>query len=536
MRLDPDLAAGAWAFYANGAEGCVAFINHWVDTYDPRRSGKGKLTRIPLIMFPGQEDLVHFIFALIEGEEDGLIEKARDMGATWICCAISVWLWLFRKGSAVGWGSRKQDLVDRLGVVDSIFEKLRMIIRGLPKEFLPIGFDPEQHLTFMRCLNPETGAAITGEAGDAIGRGGRNLIYFKDESAHYERPEKIEAALADNTNVQVDISSVNGLGNVFHRRRENGKEWVDGPAHYGVTNVFVLPWEAHPAKDREWYERRRRKAEEDGLLHLFAQEVDRSYTASVEGVIIKAEWIEAAIDAEIKLGLENATGPVIAALDVADEGGDKNALARRRSYRLLSAEDRAQGKSYQTTKWAIDQTTMDGPVEVHYDSIGVGAGIKSEANRLAEVRELPTHITFVPWNASSGPLYPKEHMEPLSSEQLARGEANNSPLNEDYYDNIKAQGWRMLARRFEKTYRAVVEGVEYPAEELISIPSSLPKLHQLRKELGQVTQGRSQRTNKMLVNKNPPGTRSPNIADSVMMAYWPMQAVGYQYDIMAAVE
>ena len=51
----------------------------------------------------------------------------------------------------------------------------------------------------MRIVNPQTGASITGESGDNIGRGGRKLCYFKDESAWYERPEKIEAALADNT-------------------------------------------------------------------------------------------------------------------------------------------------------------------------------------------------------------------------------------------------------------------------------------------------------------------------------------------------
>jgi hypothetical protein len=60
-------------------------------------------------------------------------------------------------------------------------------------------------------------STATGEAGDNIGRGGRTLGYFKDESAHYEHRDLIEAALGDNTNVQIDISSVNGLGNVFHR-------------------------------------------------------------------------------------------------------------------------------------------------------------------------------------------------------------------------------------------------------------------------------------------------------------------------------
>ncbi|MDT9693866.1 hypothetical protein Q5762_37205, partial [Streptomyces sp. P9(2023)] len=82
----------------------------------------------------------------------------------------------------------------------------------MPDIWRPKGLKPKDHLTFMKCINLENGSTITGESGDNIGRGGRKSMYFKDESAHYERPEKIEAALGDNTNVQVDISSVNGLG------------------------------------------------------------------------------------------------------------------------------------------------------------------------------------------------------------------------------------------------------------------------------------------------------------------------------------
>ena len=183
----------------------------------------GVPARMPLCLFPRQEDLVLFLHAMLKGQENGLIEKARDMGATWVSCAFSVWLWIYWPGASVGWGSRKEQLVDKIGDPDSIFEKMRMIIQCLPPLFLPAGFRVNDHMTYMKIINPENGATITGEAGDNIGRGGRKLIYFKDESAHYERPEKIEAALADNTRTQIDISSVNGLGNVFHRRRENGK-------------------------------------------------------------------------------------------------------------------------------------------------------------------------------------------------------------------------------------------------------------------------------------------------------------------------
>ncbi len=157
----------------------VEFIEHWVSTYDPRVTGGELPSRLPFILFQRQRDLVQFLLACLEGETNGLIEKCRDVGATWVCCAFSVWLWLCWPGVAVGWGSRKEQLVDKLGDPDSIFEKMRMIILGLPREFLPTGFSLKDNLAYMRIINPETGATITGEAGDNIGRGGRKRIYFK---------------------------------------------------------------------------------------------------------------------------------------------------------------------------------------------------------------------------------------------------------------------------------------------------------------------------------------------------------------------
>lgn len=512
--------AGAMEFYRTHP---VEFINHWLDTYDPRNAGKKTPARIPFIMFERQADLVGFVMACLHGEENGLMEKARDMGATWVCCAVSVWLWRFWNGAAVGWGSRKEQLVDKIGDPDSIFEKMRMLIRGMPPEFRPAGFNEKDHMTYMRIVNPENGATITGEAGDNIGRGGRKLIYFKDESAHYERPEKIEAALADNTRVQMDISSVNGLGNVFHRRREAGKEWTGGEAHEGVTNVFVMDWRDHPAKTDEWYQARRKKAEADGLLHVFAQEVDRNYAASVEGVIIPAEWVTAAIDAHVKLGWPEPTGKKIAGLDVADEGGDLNALASRKGYLLREVDDWGEGDTGATTRRAVGNLIGE-PVEVQYDSVGIGAGVKSEANRLKASGELPINISFVSWSAGAKVQWPDSHLIPRDEE---------SPLNKDFFANLKAQAWWQLRLRFERTYRAVTQGVEYEPDEMISLPSGLPKLRQLQKELSQATASRTTAGLKLVVDKKPEGTRSPNMADSVVMAYWPI--VGSTYDWTGAI-
>src|ERR1044072_4049053 len=93
----------------------VAFINDWCETFDPRNAASGLPTRMPFILFPKQVELVEFLHACYLNETDGLIEKSRDMGATWVCVSFSVWAFLFQEGATVGWGSRKGAQVDKIG-------------------------------------------------------------------------------------------------------------------------------------------------------------------------------------------------------------------------------------------------------------------------------------------------------------------------------------------------------------------------------------------------------------------------------------
>jgi hypothetical protein len=515
LKADERLRAG-WA--ERYRDDPASWIAHWAVTYDPRNAAGDLPTVIPFVPFARQIEMIAFLKACVDGQQHGLIEKARDMGATWIACAFSVWLWLYRPGAAVGWGSRKEQLVDKIGDPDSIFEKMRIILRHLPRLMLPEGFDPGDDMPSMKIVNRATGATITGESGDNIGRGARKLIYFKDESAHYERPEKIEAALADTTNVQIDISSVNGPGNVFHRRREAGIEWVPGAALASDrANVFVMDWRDHPAKDAAWYARRRAKAEADGLLHVFAQEVDRDYTAAVRGIIIPGDWVASAIDAHLVLGFDDG-GAWRAALDPADEGGDLHALAIAKGSVVHAVEDWGGGDAGAATRRAVD-CLRGRTVALQYDSIGVGAGVKAEANRLRDTIAddghalLPSGITFQPWNAGASPLRPRDHVVPGDRE---------TPTNGDFYANLKAQAWWQLRLRFERTHKAVTAGETHDPADLISLPRAMPGLASLRKELSQATRAVNGAL-KLVVDKKPEGTRSPNKADALVMAFWPAE-------------
>lgn len=492
----------------------VKWINDWCITYNPRNTKPTPKT-LPFILFDRQELFVRFLLECLRDKECGLIEKSRDIGATWICCAFSVWLWLFVPGAAVGWGSRKEQLVDRIGDPDSIFEKMRMIINKLPSFMLPEHFDRRFHLSSMKIINPDGGGVIAGESGDQIGRGGRKMIYFKDEAAHYERPELIEAALGDNTDVQIDISSVNGTNTVFYRRTQAGEVWEAGRIIApGRTRVFIFDWRDHPLKTQLWYDTRRAKAESEGLLHLFAQEVDRDSTASLDRVIIPAAWVRAAIDAHIKLGFTD-DGECRAGLDVADEGGDKNALAICKGVILKSAEHWAEGDTGDTARRAVQDCVTVGARELFYDSIGVGAGVKAETNRLQSAGQIPKHLRIYPWNAAASVLNPEENIIPNDSQ---------SPTNEDFFGNLKAQAWWNLRQRFERTYKAVMQGIPYPSEQLISLPSSLPRLHEIIAELSGATQKYNLK-GKIIVDKKPDGGRSPNLADSIVIVFTPTREV-----------
>ena len=506
--------AGAKAYYA---ENPVEFIEHWCVTEDPRNAGTDLPVRLPFILFKRQREFIEFLHALLKGQESGLVEKARDVGCTWLGCVFSVWLWLFCPGAAIGWGSRKEELVDRIGDPKAIFPKIRSIIENLPKEFLPVGFAPASHMTYMKVINPENGATIAGEGGKNIGRGGRTTIYFLDEAAFVEHPEEVDAALGQNTRVEVDISSVSGLGNLFYRRRMAGAEWIPGqPAIKGRVNVFIMDWRDNPLKSQEWYSEGERKAIDEGMLHVWRSEVDRDYASSVLGVIIPAAWVTAAIDAHIKLCFDDSGGWT-AGLDVADGGGDRNALAIRKGVILKSLAEWSEidtGKTARRAATAGAEVAVDGlSIDLQYDCIGVGSGVKAETNRLMEERLMPRTVRLTPWNAGAAVLDPEGHVIPNDRQ---------SPKNKDFYSNLKAQAWWTLRRRFEKTWRAINEpDFTWEPGELISLPSSLPLLRSLQRELSQPTASQGSRM-KMVVDKAPDGTKSPNLADAVVMAFWPV--------------
>jgi hypothetical protein len=258
----------------------VYFIDNYCMTYDPRTPAKS----LAFKLYPKQVEFIRWLEQLERDQSNGLCEKSRGVGVSFLCGAYALHGWLFKPGWKCGFGSRKLEYVDKLGDLNSLFEKMRFMLRRLPQWMLPKGFKPSIHDCYTKLINPANGSAITGEGGDMIGRGGRNSIYIVDESAFLEHPMLVDGALTENTNVRIDVSTPNGPGNPFATKRFSGE-----------VSVFTYRWTDDPRKNKEWAEKTKR---EKGPV-VFASEYDIDYSASIEGITIPGAWVRAAVELEL---------------------------------------------------------------------------------------------------------------------------------------------------------------------------------------------------------------------------------------------
>jgi hypothetical protein len=504
IRRDTGLANALKVHYRHNP---IDLIEDWGVTFDPRNISRKLPALMPLILFPKQREFLEWIESLNQSSEFGVAKKSRDMGLSWMVVARACAKAVTTEGYVAGFGSRKEILVDKAGDPDCLFYKARMFLEYLPREFRGGWAGTNKSCsTHMLLTIPETGAILRGEAGDNIGRGGRTSEYFVDESAFLERPHLIDAALSQNTNCRIDISSVNGMDNPF---AEKCHEW---PEH----RVFTFHWRDDPRKDDAWYERQ--KSNLNPLI--VAQEIDLDFAASKQGVVIPSAWVQSAIGAARKLGIE-ITGGKFSALDVADEGLDLNAWGGRHGIELQHIDSwSGHGKTiFWTTEQAFLRCDQYGYDNCRYDGDGLGAGVRGDA---AQINARPDRVAnqrkFSEFRGS-GAVVNKEKL-------VFKGDDRGigARKNEDFFKNYKAQSWWSLRERFEKTHQAIHDGVLFPPDELISISENLPPTMRARlvAELSQPTYDIDS-SGKLLIDKTPDGTRSPNHADMVMILYAPAE-------------
>jgi len=436
-RSSPRKRLDRAAEYRRCAEDIVYWVDNYCWTFDPRLPEQ---STIPFKTFPRQQEFLWWLEECDQLQKGGIVEKSRDMGVTWLCCAYAAHKWLFRQGDATGFGSRKLELVDKLGDPDSIFEKIRFLLRHQPDWLLPRGFNPNgsRGMGQAKIINPANGSIISGEGGDQIGRGGRKRRYFVDESAYLERPKLIDASLFMNTNVRIDVSTPNCPGNPFAAKRNSGK-W----------RVFRFHWRDDPRKDDAWYQEQLET--QDPVI--VAQEVDIDFSASIEGICIPNKWIMCAVDF---LPEDAVSGHKIGGWDVADEGKNRNVLGIRQGPRIGEVISWNKLDTFQSCYKVREEAALRGVHTLYYDNVGLGLGAKGDFRAMEG--NLPFKVVGI-----NGGAAPTEDVWP------------DGRTSKEMFFNLRSELWWKMRRRFERTFEVVMQNVEHPLEDCISIPN-IPEL------------------------------------------------------------
>lgn len=240
-------------------------------------------------------------------------------------------------------------------------------------------------------------------------------------------------------------------------------------------------------------------------------------------VVIKRSWIEAAMDAHLRLGFE-PEGAKIVGFDVADSGDDKCANVYAHGSVVLWGEE-WQGREDEIMK-SCSRTWNNARKygsRIRYDNLGVGA---SCGGKFDELNQTLSHsslgVKYEKFTAGGAVHDPEGY---YSIDRMAKVK------NKDHFANIKAQAWWLLADRFRNTYDAIHNGAKYDVDEMISISSEFPKdiLEKLKTELSTPRRdfdknGRVKVESKEdLAKSNREGgpQPSPNIADALICCYAP---------------
>ncbi len=229
------------------------WINAFVWTYrqkkaDPIRGEvpvTGNDANVPFITWEIQDDAIKTIHTCMDVQgkgtaQDFLINKSRDMGASWIILTMFHHPWLFVDNVNLLWVSATAADVDMhpTNNPDTLFWKHDYI-----NHWLPQWMRPPIHRRNMHIGNKLRGNSLDGEATTGnVGRGGRRTAIGFDEFAAVEDGEGMLEASSDTTSCRGFNSTPKGPGTAFTNMY---KQVLAGTKE---VKLITLPWWEHPEK------------------------------------------------------------------------------------------------------------------------------------------------------------------------------------------------------------------------------------------------------------------------------------------------
>lgn len=228
-------------------EDLLFYLNAWVTIYEPRDRRV-----LPFITYPFQDTT---LLALRDSmsQKDEVIEKSRDMGASWMCLCVIEHDWHFYPNGAYAMYSYKEDLVDKSGDPDSLFWKIDHIHKNQPSWFVPTIKRNKLHIGNLTLGGTIDGAGIT----ENTTVGGRKTVIFFDEAAKVKEGEIIFQNARDSTRTRWFTSTANGPANKFYEIREQARgqltRFLAGIDTEPEINLRTLHWILHPEKNKGLY-------------------------------------------------------------------------------------------------------------------------------------------------------------------------------------------------------------------------------------------------------------------------------------------
>ena len=226
---------------------CRSDILFWINTFvwqfNPNSIGKNSVTVGPFVTWGFQDRSVRTILDCIEDRSDLVIEKSREMGASWLCLIVMLWFWIYHPMSKFLCISRNEDAVDLADDADSLFWKLDFMLRHMPEWMVP------RHSRRVKSFhNLENGAQITGQASTGkAGVGGRALAMFVDEFSQIREDWEVYDRTSDTSGCRIFNGTHKGTNTCFFELTRKSEQ----AGH--TLRKLVMHWSDHPDKNGGLY-------------------------------------------------------------------------------------------------------------------------------------------------------------------------------------------------------------------------------------------------------------------------------------------
>ena len=225
------------------------WINGFVWQFNPNSIGLNSTKIGPFVTWPYQDRAFNVLLDAIVNRHDVVIEKSREMGASWLCLLLFLHQAFFVERSKFLIISRDADAVDKTGEPDSLFWKLDYVLNNLPPWMTegncnPPGERDKKYRNVMSFMFPRTQSVISGQASTGkAGVGGRARAMFIDEFSQVKEDFEVYQRTSDTSACRIFNGTHKGVATAFYELTQDSR-----------VRKLRMHWTEHPDKVRGLYQ------------------------------------------------------------------------------------------------------------------------------------------------------------------------------------------------------------------------------------------------------------------------------------------